>query len=156
MSNAIDSTSTGHLSVVQLRALANSPDETLTQLVAVLHQLASDDEETIQWASESLENCGAPRPEHLTALSEGLRSSSPLVATWSCKLLARMGTEAQGAQSQLAYALASNENMLVREEAARAIGLVGPISPAARATLEKAASEGSPRLKRLATAALGG
>ena len=143
------------LKIEQLRLLANDAQQTHRQLEAVLCSLAGSDEEA-QWASEALENCGAAPLETVPAVASFVQHADELVASWACKLLARQGTGAQSAQAQLVAALTQDSRELVREEAARALGQVGNHTEAARAALMTAAAQGSPRLKRLATASLGG
>lgn len=142
------------LSIDQLRQLANDPQATLAQLPAVLISLSCQDEERIQWASEALENCGVPSTLQVNELISMLKHNDALVASWTCKLLARMEQFASAAQPQLVELLISHSDQLVREEAARALGVQAELSSAARSALEQAATDGGPRLKRLATAAL--
>lgn len=142
------------LSIEQLRQLANDSSATLAQLTAVLISLSSPDEERIQWASEALENCGVPSTSQLNDMMQMLKHDDALVASWTCKLLARIEQSASAAQPQLVELLKSHSDQLVREEAARALGVQAELSSAARSALEQAATDGGPRLKRLATAAL--
>lgn len=143
------------LSIDQLRGLANEPDAARSQLEALLTSLCVSDEHA-QWACEALENCGAPHASALCVLVPLANHDSPLVATWACKLLARMGAEARSAQGELTRVLQSRTEEHVREEAAYALGQFGELSAATHAALADAAIHGGPRLKRLATAALGG
>ncbi len=142
------------LSVEQLRELANESERTLAQLPSVLLSLVGDDEERVQWASEALENCGAPKATQLNELLPFLKHDDRLVLSWSCKLIARMGRSASAAQGLLVDLLSGHKDTLVREEAARALGEQSELNSAARSALEQAAMDGGPRLKRLATAAL--
>ena len=143
------------LKIEQLKRLSNDALQTHRQLESVLWSLAGTDEEA-QWASEALENCGAPANTAVASLVPFTQHPSELVASWACKLLGRLGPAASGAEEQLIAALSQRSEQLVREEAARALGELGNPSDAARAALTAAASHGGPRLKRLATASLGG
>ncbi len=83
-----------------------------------------------------------------------LKHDDALVVSWTCKLLTRMEQSASSAQPHLVEILMNHSDQLVREEAARALGVQAELSSAARSALEQAATDGGPRLKRLATAAL--
>ena len=67
-----------------------------------------------------------------------------------------MGTGAAESEAALIAALHGRTENLVREESARALGEIGPLSDAARTALTQAAHHGTPRLQRLAAASLGG
>lgn len=142
------------LSIDQLRELANDTDATLAQLPSVLLSLPGDDEERMQWACEALENCGVPAASQLNQLLPFLKHPDDLVVSWTCKLLARLEQAAAAAQPGLVEVLKCHGDQFVREEAAQALGLLAELSPAARSALEQAATDGGPRLKRIATAAL--
>ena len=143
------------LSIDQLKAIASSPEQTHAQIEAVLFSLAADGE-VCQWACEALENCDAPPVSTVDCITRLVAHEDPLVASWSCKLLARIGRDAIAAEQALVNALSARSQELVREEAARALGLIGATSSSARAALTSAAQNGGPRLQRLATAYLGG
>jgi hypothetical protein len=167
------------LTVEQLQSLANEPAKTFARIESILHAL-SGSEEQAQWANEALENCGKPPSDVLTVIAPLTRHPSELVASWACKLLARAGCEAHWTEPFLVEALAAQKDDaagegviavdaqqsdftredtsqdIVREEAARALGQIGATSIAAREALAAAARHGSPRLKRLAIASLGG
>ena len=143
------------LKVEQLQQLANDPAATRSLIDSVLLALAGTDEEA-QWASEALENCGTPSVATLPVLTSHIKHPAELIASWSCKLLARIGHEASAAEPLLVEALVCRTEELVREEAARALGQLGNLSTAARTALTTASITGGPRLKRLATASLGG
>ncbi len=143
------------LSIEQLRELANDPAATLAKLCSVLSSLAGDDEERVQWACEALENCGVPDVEQLNELLPLLRHEDSLVASWSCKLLARMEQASMPAQPVLVELLRCHGDQLVREEAARALGVHAELSSAARSALEQAATDGGPRFKTISHCCLG-
>jgi HEAT repeats len=151
MFSAIDS----GLTIDQLRSLANAPQQTLAQIVAVLQAL-SGSVEAAQWAGEALENCGVPPASAAVSIAQHTEHPDELVASWACKLLARLGRDGATAEKQLVCALTTRQELLVREEAARALGQLGTLSESARTALTAAAQQGGPRLKRLATASLGG
>ncbi len=134
--------------------LANDPDATATQLPAVLNSLSGNDEDQLQWACETLENCHAPGAKQLPELLPFLKHDDALVVSWTCKLLTRMQPVAEAAQAALVDLLSRHPNELVREEAARALSVQTELTSAARVALEQAATDGGPRLKRIATAAL--
>lgn len=142
------------LSTEQLRDLANDPTSTLAQLPSVLCSLAGNDEERVQWACEALENCGVPGVSQVSDLVRLLKHDDALVVSWTCKLLTRMEHESAPAQATLVELLRLHSDQLVREEAARALGVQAELTSAARSALEQAATDGGPRLKRIATAAL--
>lgn len=142
------------LTIEQLRSLANDAEQTQRQLKSVLASLAGSAEEA-QWAGEALENCGVPQPEATASLATLANHPDELVASWACKLLARIGVAASQAEEALVTALTRHNGQLVREEAARALGELENLSAATRAALMTAAAQGGPRLKRLANASLG-
>ena len=142
------------LKVDQLQRMANDSAETVRHIASVLQSLAGSDEEA-QWASEALENCGSPAAADVGTIACFVKHPAELVASWACKLLSRLGAQASMAESELVAALACRQEVLVREEAARALGELNRLSESARAALTTAAQNGSPRLKRLATASLG-
>ncbi len=111
------------LSIEQLRHLANDPDATATQLPAVLNSLSGNDEDQLQWACETLENCHAPGAKQLPELLPFLKHDDALVVSWTCKLLTRMQPVAEAAQAALVDLLSRHPNELVREEAARALSV---------------------------------
>ena len=143
------------LTVERLKLLANDAEQTHAHIEAVLSSLEGSEEQA-QWASEALENCGVPPRSSVHCLAALTRHRSELVAFWACKLLARLGHAASVSEEQLVVALAQRPENSVREEAARALGELGSLSEAARTALATAAAHGSPRLKRLAAASLGG
>lgn len=143
------------LTIDQLKELANAPELTTAQLISVLCSLAGD-EDVCQWASETLENCGTPAQDATLSIAQFVAHGDELIASWSCKLLARQGQDGTASEHELTRALALRSEVLVREEAARALGQIGFVSSEARAALLAAAQNGWPRLKRLATASLGG
>ncbi len=141
------------LTLDELKQLATAPEQALEKLSALLSSL-SQSEEVTQWAIEALENCGVPAAHQTSILIAHLKSEDEIVAAWSCKLLARMNTAATSAQAELIKAL-SRKELLVKEEAARALGEIGSLTPMAREALQAVAETDSPRLKRLALASLG-
>ena len=143
------------LKVDQLQRVANDPAETLRQIRSVLSSLVGSEEEA-QWANEALENCGPPTADFVPTIADFLKHPAELVASWACKLLARVGYAASTAEPDLVAVLNCRHEELVREEAARALGELENLSEAARNALTTAAQTGGPRLKRLATASLGG
>lgn len=148
-------TTSSTLSIAQLQLCANDAQQTWKQLDSVLNAL-SVSEESAQWASEALENCGNPLPGSATTIVAQLSNPDQLIASWACKLLARMGAGAAAYETALVAALEGRTETLVREESARALGEIGQLSDTARNALTLAAKHGSPRLQRLAAASLGG
>lgn len=143
------------LTIDQLQRLSNDAEATRRELASVVASLAGSEEQA-QWACEALENCGQPPVSALAVLATYTGHPDELVASWACKLLGRLGTAAGPAEKELVSALHRQSQPLVREEAARALGELQNLSAASRDALAAAATEGSPRLKRLATASLGG
>ncbi len=106
-----------------------------------------------EWVVAALESLGPPAAGDLDSLSRLLQSADLDTAYWAATLLGRLGNDGAAAVDALTKALANHAQTAVRERAAWALGEIGPAAGSARAALQ-AASSGSSRLARLASAAL--
>ncbi len=121
------------------------------QAVAVPLVRATGDssEEVAEWAVGALEELGPPRGEDVDGLAGLLDQDSPDVGYWAATLLARLGPEAAPATDRLAAMLTSGADNAVKQQAAKALGKIGPAAASALPQLQ-AADDGDPRLARLA------
>jgi HEAT repeat protein len=81
-------------------------------------------------------------------------SGDELQAVWAAKLLGRLGVTAAFAVDDLAKLLTTTSSIPTREEAAWALGQIGPAAKTALSALEAAAKLNSPRLVRYAREAI--
>ena len=116
-------------------------------------------------AAEALEMLGAPPLNLLGQLLELAQSATtkPIdprgttegeTAYWAVTLIGRLGPAAAPATDCLTKILTQSAYLPVRERAAWAIARIGTAAASATSALRQAASNGPPRLKRLATQAL--
>lgn len=104
---------------------------------------------------DALENLGPPPAELAPAIGAQLRAAqTEESAYWSATLLGRLGPAAIDQLPHLCEALAHSPHLAVRERSAWALGQLGPAATAALPALRHAAADPSPRLRRLAQAAL--
>lgn len=121
----------------------------LLQGACDLHPSVSD------LAIATLEDMGPPEKGQLAEIVRFVqRPADSETVYWATTLIGRLGPEAAGAVPTLAGVLANSSFLHVREKAAWALGQVGPAAVGATAVLQAAAEQSSPRLQRLAQAAL--
>ncbi len=140
------------------QSLAHSSQPLTKVLVALVVAAGDRDDETRMWAAEALETAGPPAVADVTRLADILTAPAETTdgesAYWAAKLLGRLGPAAAVATTALATALETSPYLAVREQAASALGRIGPSAASSAAALQQAASGRSPRLVRLALAAL--
>ena len=132
----------------ELSYLSEDAAPAAVALIGVLN----DNETTHEWAVSALEDLGPPPVEVLPALCELLTADED-AGYWAATLLGRLEEDAASAVPALVEALKSAP-MAVRQRAAWALGNIGPDANVALSALEAAASDGDPRLSRLATSAI--
>ncbi|QEG39464.1 HEAT repeat domain-containing protein [Roseimaritima ulvae] len=139
-------------------ALARSTQPLSPAIVPLVLAAGQRDDETRMWAADALETAGPPAVadvQRLVAvLATPAEASDGESAYWAAKLLGRLGPAAAAATAALAKALEQSPYLAVREQAATALGRIGPAAAASTPVLQQAAGESSPRLVRLALAAL--
>ncbi len=127
-------------------------------IVALVHAAGDPDGQTRYWAAEALETAGPPSIADIGALVEVLLQAQPPIdgesAYWAARLLSRLGPTAAVATPALTHALLASPYLAVREQAAAALGRIGPEAQTAQEALETTVGSGSPRLVRLALAAM--
>ncbi len=122
--------------------------------VSLARASGDQDEQVREWATAALEGMGGPSVEDAPALAELLTASSADTAYWAATLLGRLGERAAGVVPDLARAVESDGEIVVRQRAAWALGKIGrPAAPAAE-SLRRAVTADDPRLARLAKQAL--
>ncbi len=122
--------------------------------VALVHAVNSEDEDLREWAVGALEGLGPPATDDVPKLTALLNRPEPDVAYWATTLLGRLKGDAAAAVGPLIEALNTHPATTVRERAAWALGQMGPAAAAAKDDLDQAAQSPSPRLAKLAQAAL--
>lgn len=128
----------------------------------VARQLAPELIEVFGRADEGLREVCLGAVENCESIDVGVGrrlipflAGDELQAVWAAKLLGRLGAEAAFAVDDLVKVLTKSDSIPVREEAAWALGRIGPGAKAALLTLEAAAKVDSPRLARYAKEAIG-
>ncbi|MGE0760694.1 MAG: HEAT repeat domain-containing protein [Pirellulaceae bacterium] len=122
--------------------------------LALVDAVSDADEEVRQWSSDALEKLAAPEVQAVSDLAQRLEHGPPDVAYWSATLLGRLQGASERAVPALARAIEHHGTLAVRERAAWALGQIGPAAQTVRDVLQRAADGNSPRLARLARAAL--
>jgi len=141
--------------IATLEKCVEQPDIAAEHWEFLLDCVASEDESTLEAATEALENCGQlaldAMPKLRSLFSDAVFVElGPQRQYWLCTLLGRYGTRASEFQEWVAQA-ASNPSLAlsVRERAAWCLGELGPLSTQAQAVLSVQATDASERLKRL-------
>lgn len=141
----------------QVEKYRNDAALTLRQLHEVLAFLADGNEETVGYAVEALENCGAPGPNAWPRLSETLQASNSLQVYWAATLAGRMVEEHLEAipieslrqiEQSLGERITNVDDMAAKERIGWAITKLPAIEVATRRILESCAESASERLKR--------
>ncbi len=101
------------------------------------------------WASDVLSAVESPSPHWAPQLAELTRHVNAPVASWSCKMLGRMGENATAYQASLAAALQQHPLVSVRQSAALALKSVPNLNTETLIAIKSAASDPDPRLSRL-------
>jgi HEAT repeats len=135
-------------------AIAQLGPDARPAAVALVRACATDDDSTREWVTSALEGLGAPPIEQVNDLIPLVADKSLEGAYWAATLLGRLGAAAAPAVSALTAALGKSPEQRVREQAAWALGKIGPPAKSAAPALCEAAASKEPRLSRLATEAL--
>ncbi len=143
---------TSQLSFDELTKIA-AQGNCISVLAELTASLAFGDDEAGALVSDLLREVESVPDEQAEKLLPLAGHTSPPVAAWACKLLARSGL-GDKAESAIRQALISHGNNNVRQEAARAAGGLKHISSETRAALTAACDSDDPRLARLAEQAL--
>lgn len=137
------------------QSLAQCSQRLTLAIVALVIAAGDRDDDTRMWAADALEMAGPPAVSDVSPLANMLTQSvDGESAYWAAKLLGRLGPAAASATAALANALEKSPYLAVREQAAAALGRIGPSAASSAPVLQNAAREASPRLVRLALAAL--
>ena len=139
------------LSVKEIRLLINDPSEVEAEIESLLITMASQDEEVCAWASDALHGVGYVPEEIADVISDYCLHDVAPVASWACKLIAKLGTQAKMYQNAVAEALATHPSVAVRQQAAVALGKIPGLTIETFEKLEVAAASEDPRLSRLAS-----
>ena len=135
-------------------ALAHLGAAAQTAAVALVRACGMKDESARTWAVAALEGMGPPAPEQIDSLIELAQHPTGDVAYWAITLLGRAGAIAAPAVDVLGKILGKSPQLPIRERAAWALGQIGPAASAALPQLREVATDGPPRLARLAHAAI--
>lgn len=138
-----------------LKAWSNNPDAVRNNLRTVFAGLKAD-ESTMEWATEALENCGAPLESDLDFLGQATQECESDVDYWACKLIGRLGDKANALQNALTSVVSSaSKSLTSRQQAALALASIGTLTPSSRESLQNATRSDDARLARISTQALG-
>jgi hypothetical protein len=145
----------------QLAEYAQHPELALQNLAELLSLLESDDESSMNFANEALENCGPPECKDIDFLLKKVTSEHALVVYWASTLLGRIPGEKIDApkrvsiQQELCSVISKQSfDLPARERAAWAIGEIGQPNDSVRTELNKQMTGAPPRLARLLQSAL--
>ena len=148
---------------IQVEKYRNDAALTLGHLPEVLAFLADANDETVGYAVEALENCGAPPQDAWTHLSESLNAPHALQVYWAATLVGRMVEEYLEAipgellceiERALRGRTVTIDDMAAKERIVWAITKLPAIDSATRRALESCAESASERLKRWVEEAL--
>lgn len=143
-------------SIEALQAWAKNPIAAFDHLSELLACLSRDSEEA-DWATEALENCGIPPVEALDLLLASLRSKSPDVVYWSCKLIGRMQRSDRKIEDSLVPLLADpHVSAAVKRQAIAALAHCRPLHVKSTAVLEQLVASNDASLSTYAREALEG
>jgi hypothetical protein len=142
------------LTIAQLRELTNDRTAAAHKLAEVMLCLESEEEEIRAWASDVLENIGAPPASYAEHFASLCQHDCAAVAGWACKLLSKLGAPAVSYQSVIVRSLRTHASLGVRQLAAAALGQLPELEPDSLQALKEAAADQDPRLKRLAEQSL--
>lgn len=147
----------------ELERCVQEPKFATDNLPQLLAALISDDETIQNYASEALENCGAPPANALVTLVEQLRSGDSTQVYWACTLLGRWFTlnakppsslNLGDMQRQLCQVLHRDLEISAKERAVWALGQIQQLETSTRAALELQLENAPPRIQRLIETAL--
>jgi hypothetical protein len=146
--------------VVALEECVAKPELAAAHWEFLLQSVESDDESTLELATEALENCGPVPNQDMSRLMAQLGEASfshggPQRQYWLCTLMGRSGAAGSEAQGSVAAIVAEPRYpMNVRERAAWCLGELGMLTSESRERLRGVRRDASPRLQRLVEAVL--
>jgi HEAT repeat protein len=127
----------------------------IARVLAVPLVLATGyEDETSELADNILEQIGAPRSEDALPIVELLHHSSGRVASWAATLLGRLGQADLPTVKALGEVIANGAEMHVKQQAAWALGRIGPGAVDVVETLNAATESDDLRLARIARRAI--
>lgn len=142
-----------------LEKCVQDPAQALLHWEALVECVASDEESTLEAATEALENCGAlpesalPRLTHLLS-NPSPNSLGPQRLYWLCTLAGRFGESGLSLQPWIvSIASDASIDLAARERAAWCLGELGPVDPKRIDSLKQAMTGAPERLRRLIEAA---
>ncbi len=123
--------------VSQLQLWANDSEQAIANIKTLLTSIVSEDQSTVDWATEALENCGPPRKDDAEWLAKQLFSDTADVSYWAATLLGRMGEDVSEYQTSLVkLALDSKRTANVRQRAVWALGRISNLSNETKIALQ--------------------
>ena len=123
--------------------------------VSLVYQTGYGDEANRLRAADCLETIGAPSSEDLRRLRDLIiEIQDPEIVFWAITLIGRSEAQAAFAVPELATILSNCPYLHIKQQAAWALGRIGPKASGALSVLQDAADSNSPRLSRLALEAL--
>lgn len=156
--NVGDHVSLGNLKpgavIEALQQISNS--DAVTGFTVRVVELAGNPNDQIRmWAAESLERAIQPSDDEIPALIEMLQSNEDgEVRYWAATMLGRLGSSAAEAGQALSDCLEQSLHLPARERAAWALCQMAGAAAVAKDSLNKAAQDAPPKLRRLAAEAL--
>lgn len=144
------------LTLDDIREIVSNPALTGTQVESLLETLAAtdgqhaEDEELRAWASDALQGVALDDLTVADRVAEYCSHSTSAAALWACKLIGRLGDASARYELQLVSALQAHPDVVVRQQAASALGKQTSLKITTIAALEEAAESSDPRLSRLA------
>ncbi len=143
------------LSLEKLRSIAAGDDRAETHVLELLESMHSDDEEVRAWASDALHAVEVLPRELARSVADMCLHRSAAVSAAACRMLLKLGDEATQYQSAIAACLNQHQEITARQQAALALSALTGLTAETLAALRAAADSSDPRLKRLATQAIG-
>ena len=147
----------------ELERCVQEPKFAIENLPQLLSALISDDETDQNYASEALENCGAPPSIALATFLEQLRSGDSTQVYWACTMLGRWfmlnakppsSMNLGDMQRQLCQVLHRELEISAKERAVWALGQIQQLETSTREALELQLENAPPRIQRLIETAL--
>lgn len=147
----------------QVEKYRNDATLTLQNLSEVLAFLADQQEETVGYAVEALENCGSPTATHWPTLSAALNATHPLIVYWGGTLTGRLLETHGGSLSseslhatelELCRPLVAAGDLAAKERIVWALGKLPAMERSTQQMLKSLLPAAPPRLKRLIEEAL--
>jgi hypothetical protein len=143
----------------RVRQLALAEPADATSAAFLTDAAGSLDEETVNWATAALERLGPPDVRSVSDLTARLRSGAADTIYWAATLLGRLGPAAAAAVPELVAKLEGPnldeaDYLAARERAVWALVEMGAAAREALPVLQACCQSPTPRLARLARAAV--